>query len=251
MSFIDIDNIIMNYRDGESEQLALNNISFSVSKGEFLCIIGSSGCGKTTLLRIMAGFLRPTNGRVLYNGKELLKPRMEYAFIFQNQEQLFPWKTALQNVLYPLKLKKVDKGIQMRLAEEYFNKVNLNFNDDSSKYPHQLSAGMKQRVTLARALAMNPSLLFMDEPFSSVDKYIRDNLHKVLLQLWKEFNLTIIFITHDIDEAIRLSSRIIILGKGHHGIVGDFKNNVVGERYPTDNGYSELWNTLYNGIGNG
>lgn len=251
MKYMDIDCITMKYKNEEKEQIVLKNVSFSIEKEAFVCIVGASGCGKTTLLRIMAGFSMPTNGKVMCNGKEVKKPWMEGAFIFQEQDQLLPWKTARQNIIYPMKINKIAKQEREVKANEYFTRVGLNIEKDSPKYPHQLSVGMKQRVAIARALAMQPEILFMDEPFSSVDKYTRDKLHDDLLKLWNELNLTIVFITHDIDEAIRLANRIIILGKNFTGIVGDYINNVEGERRPTDGGYSELWNSIYNGIKGG
>jgi NitT/TauT family transport system ATP-binding protein len=245
---LDIDCVTMRYNHNETEQIVLNDVSLSVEKGTFLCIVGASGCGKTTLLRIMAGFTKPTHGSVSCNGKKVEKPWMEGSYIFQEQDQLLPWKTANQNVAYPMQIKNVSKKDREIKADEYLAKVGLDIEKDSKKYPHQLSVGMKQRVAIARALAMQPEILFMDEPFSSVDKYTRDKLHEDFLKLWKGLNLTVVLITHDIDEAIRLSSRIIILGKNYTGIIGDYINNVGGERHPTDEGYPELWNSIYNGI---
>ncbi|GHU47495.1 nitrate ABC transporter ATP-binding protein [Clostridia bacterium] len=248
MKFMSIEGISMVFKNSNKEQMIFKNISFFVEKGDFVCFVGASGCGKTTLLRIMSGLTQPTSGRVIFEGIEVKKPWMEGAFVFQDQDQLLPWKTAKQNVLYPMILKRIKKQEAEKKANKYLSMVGLNIDNDSMKYPHQLSAGMKQRVAIARALAMQPEILFMDEPFSSVDKHTRDTLHSDLIDLWRELKITIIFITHDIDEAIRLSNRIIVLGNKFNGIIGDYTNSVKGNRFPTNKGYSELWEQLYIGI---
>ena len=248
MKYMDIVNVDKNFNSNNEEHKVLMSINFSIEKGDFICIVGSSGCGKTTLLRIMAGFEKPTNGKIFCNGEKIKKPRMKGAFIFQEHDQLLPWKTAINNVTYPLMLKSMTKKDRERKAEEYFNLVGLDFANDSKKYSHHLSGGMKQRVAIARSLAMQPEILFMDEPFSSVDAYIRDILNEKLLSIWKELELTIVFVTHSIDEAIRLSTKIIVLGGKPAGIVGNYTNSVKGQRRPTDDGYSKLWDSLYSSI---
>lgn len=190
------------------------NLSFGVNKGEFLCILGPSGCGKSTLLKEIAGFEKKDSGYITLNGNEISKTEINRIMVFQDFDQLFPWKTVLQNVIFPLKLNKIGNSNfeKERIARKYLAMVKLE--DFCDYYPHQLSGGMKQRVALIRALVIKPEILLMDEPFGSVDAQTRDELQNMLLSIWRRFNVTIIFVTHDIHEAILLSNRIIVMGKG-------------------------------------
>jgi len=244
MKHLHIDNVSKSFTIDNKKNKVLNNLNFEISKGEFICVVGASGCGKTTLLRILGGFEKPTKGDVICNNEKISKPKMKYAYVFQDFNQLLPWKTVKQNIIYPLILSNsyTKKECEAK-ADEYLNLIDLK--EYENYYPYALSGGMKQRVAIARALAMQPEVLFMDEPFSSVDNQTREKLHEELLNVWKELGLTIVFVTHNIEEAIRLSTRIVVLGNKPANIIETFNNNVSGKKSPADNGYSKLWNDLH------
>jgi NitT/TauT family transport system ATP-binding protein len=185
---------------GEVEAIA--DISFEVSAGEFVCVVGPSGCGKTTLLKCISGLLEPSAGSVALDG-----PRDTLALVFQEYSRsLFPWMTVRQNVAFPLRRK---KNVPKAVVEETLSSVGLEGAID--RYPWQLSGGMQQRVAIARALAYQPSLLLMDEPFASVDAQTRADLEDLVLKVRRQYDVTILFVTHDIDESVYLSDRIVVL----------------------------------------
>jgi NitT/TauT family transport system ATP-binding protein len=190
---------------------AFKDITFSVGQGEFVALIGPSGCGKSTLLHIMAGLSRPTSGAVRLAGEEIDAPRPEMMFVFQQYtKSIFPWKTVLENVLLGVKY----HSTRSRQALEKFCLEQLDLvglRHYPNYYPYQLSGGMQQRVAIARALARRPKILLMDEPFSALDAMMRVELQDLLLQLWSELKLTIVFVTHDLDEALYLAQRVIML----------------------------------------
>ncbi|GHU36031.1 nitrate ABC transporter ATP-binding protein [Spirochaetia bacterium] len=223
---------------------ALKSINLSIVQNEFVCIIGQSGCGKTTLLKIMAGFEKATTGRVLCNGSEMVSPRMVCAFVFQGFDQLLPWKTVKQNVIYPLFLSGYgNKKMCSDKADAFLAMAGIENPDIKNRYPNMLSGGEKQRAAIARALAMQPKIILMDEPFSSLDDRIRELLHNNLLSVWRNMDITVVFITHNIEEAIHLSTRVIILKKSK-GVVLDVQNPVAGNKTPTDDGYVHFWQQL-------
>jgi NitT/TauT family transport system ATP-binding protein len=215
---IEILNVNKSFSKGKDMLKVLDNISFSVNKGEILCILGSSGCGKSTLLRLLGGFDAPDSGSIVVDGEVVGKPSPDSILVFQEFNQLFPWKTVLHNVIYPLKVNKKCQNEQARRkhAEKYLEMVKLE--GFSSSFPHHLSGGMKQKAALARALALQPSMLLMDEPFGSLDALTRQSLQTVLLEAWKKTGVTIIFVTHDIQEAIILADRILVMDKNPGGI---------------------------------
>ena len=181
-----------------------------MSEREFVCVVGPSGCGKTTLLKCMSGLLAPTAGRVLLDDKPVTGPPEEMALVFQEYSRsLMPWLTVRDNVELPLRHKKLDKPERARLVEEAVEAVGLERNLD--RYPWQLSGGMQQRVAIARALAYQPQILLMDEPFASVDAQTRADLEDLILQVRERYDVTIVFVTHDIDESVYLSDRIVVL----------------------------------------
>jgi NitT/TauT family transport system ATP-binding protein len=188
--------------------LALDRLSLNVKEGEFLCIVGPSGCGKSTLLNIMAGLDRPTSGQIWTNGKLLDGPVHGHILIFQ-ELGLFPWLTARENVEFGLKMRGMKDQERRERARYYLRLVHLSKFEDS--YLHQLSGGMKQRIALARALALEPELLLMDEPFAALDAQTRDRLHEELERIWQETNSTIVFVTHNVREAVRLGERVLLL----------------------------------------
>jgi len=215
-NIIQIQNVSRSYhRNHDSEvTVALEDITFSIEEGEFFCILGPSGCGKSTLLNLMGGFEQPDKGEIVIDGKKVEKPDMQYISMFQ-QYGLLPWRSVIDNVRLGLELQDLTKDEQMERAEEYIALVGLE--DVHDKSINELSGGMKQRVAIARALAVKPKILFMDEPFGALDEMTRRKLEKELLRIWKHENVTIVFVTHNIDDAIYLGDRIAIMGSspGH------------------------------------
>jgi NitT/TauT family transport system ATP-binding protein len=199
-------------RTFQSEQgrvVALDRISFKAHKREFVCLIGASGCGKSTLIRILAGLDSPTSGAVLLDGHEVRGPGSDRGMVFQGYT-LFPWRTVLDNVTFGLEVGGMSSLQAKQQAREWIELVGLaRF---AGAYPHQLSGGMKQRVAIARALANHPRILLMDEPFGALDAQTRAQMQSYLLQIWRQVDITILFVTHDLDEAIYLADRIVVLG---------------------------------------
>ncbi len=206
-----IEELYHTYVSTDSEQTlpALANINLTVADGEFLCLIGPSGSGKSTLLNIMAGFITPTQGTIKLDNRRVNQPSPERGVVFQDHN-LFPWLTVLENVAFGLHCQGVPRQRAYRIAQEMLTLVDLA--DYSFFHPHQLSGGMKQRVALARVLVLDPLVLLMDEPFNAVDPQTRRKLQDQLLTLWKQHRKTIIFVTHNVDEAIYLADRVAIFG---------------------------------------
>jgi NitT/TauT family transport system ATP-binding protein len=198
------------YGSGERATHAIADVSFSVAEREFVCVVGPSGCGKTTLLKCAAGLMRPTRGETILRGRRVESPPEEMALVFQEYSRsLMPWTSVRNNVLLPLRHKKLSRQERKRLVEEAVEAVGLSRSLD--RYPWELSGGMQQRVAIARALAYQPSILLMDEPFASVDAQTRADLEDLVLQVRDEFDVTILFVTHDIDESVYLSDRVVVL----------------------------------------
>jgi len=193
---------------GGGNVVALNDVSFSVREGEFVCIVGPSGCGKTTLLKIIAGLERPTSGVVTLDGKPVSGPGRDRCMVFQ-EYALFPWRTVLKNITFGLENLGIPKEERLKIAKRYIELVGLQGFED--RYPHELSGGMKQRVGIARALAIEPEVLLMDEPFGSLDAQTRNMLQKELLEIWEKTQKTILFVTHSVDEAVFLADKIVVL----------------------------------------
>ncbi len=198
-------------RDGQGDLEALREVTVSVRRGEFVSIVGPSGCGKTTLLSCIAGLRSKSGGRVFLNGTEVTAPPKEMALIFQEYGRtLLPWKSVLDNVIFGMENRpEISRQDYQRLAREALLRVGLEGHERS--YPWQLSGGQQQRVAIARGLANGPDILLMDEPFASVDAQTRTELEDLLLKVWTEFSRTILFVTHDIEEAVYLSDRVIVL----------------------------------------
>jgi len=206
---VGLKDICLSYRTQHGERLlALDHINLQVRAGEFLCIVGPSGCGKSTLLHLIAGLHRQTSGEVLIDGKPVQKPGTDRILIFQ-ELGLFPWLTVGQNVEFGMKMKGIGKAEREEKTRYYLRLVHLSKFQKS--YTHQLSGGMRQRVALARALATEPDVLLMDEPFAALDAQTRDLLHEELERIWAETGRTIIFVTHNVREAIRLGDRVVLL----------------------------------------
>ena len=198
----------------------LDDFDLSMEPGEFVSLIGPSGCGKTTALRIVAGLLEQSSGTVVVDGKPSTGPSRDKAIVFQHFN-LLPWRTAIDNVAYGLELHGIPKAKRMETAREYLDLVGLTAS--ASKYPAELSGGMRQRIGIARALAIHPKLLLMDEPFGALDALTREHLQGQLARICAERNLTTLFVTHSIDEAIYLSDRVVVMGVQPGRIIAEFK----------------------------
>lgn len=188
--------------------LALNNVSCEIRNGEFFCIIGPSGCGKTTLLHMIAGFTMPSSGEVCYHGRPITQPGPDRIVIFQ-EYGLFPWMTVAENIAFGLEAKGIDARMRRDLVRSYVDLVQLRGFED--RYPHQISGGMKQRVGIARALAPDPEVVLMDEPFGALDSLTRDLMQEEILRVWERTRKTFVLITHNIEEAIFLGDRVMVM----------------------------------------
>jgi NitT/TauT family transport system ATP-binding protein len=197
----------------------LDDFNLDVRPGEFVSLIGPSGCGKTTALRIVAGLLTPSSGAVVVNGKKSTGPSRDKAIVFQHFN-LFPWRTAIDNVAYGLEIHGVKKQERLKIAAEYLDLVGLSAS--AKQFPAQLSGGMRQRIGIARALAISPKLLLMDEPFGALDALTREYLQGQLAKICEERQLTTLFVTHSIDEAIYLSDRVVVMGVQPGRIIKEF-----------------------------
>jgi NitT/TauT family transport system ATP-binding protein len=207
---LEIETLSKTYGTGPKVTRAIGSVSLTVDEGEFACVVGPSGCGKTTLLKCIAGLLKPTSGEVLLRGKRVAGPPEQMALVFQEYSRsLMPWASVRNNVLLPLRHKKLKTAERRALVEEALEAVGLTTFIDH--YPWQLSGGMQQRVAIARALAYQPTILLMDEPFASVDAQTRGDLEDLILRVREEFGITILFVTHDIDESVYLADRVVVL----------------------------------------
>ena len=205
---IEVENLSITFTQDQSEMTALKDVSLGIEKGEFICLLGPSGCGKSTLLNAMAGFLKPSKGSVKIDGQTVQRPSISYVTIFQNYG-LLPWRNVEKNVALGLEAKKVPKEEQKQIVQKYIDLVGLTGSE--KKRPSQLSGGMQQRVAIARALAVDPEILFMDEPFGALDAITRMKLQDDILDICHRTKKTIVFVTHDIEEAIFLADRVIIM----------------------------------------
>jgi NitT/TauT family transport system ATP-binding protein len=210
MAILEIEHLGKTYGAGEKATHAVGDVTFSVEDGEFVCVVGPSGCGKTTLLKCVAGLLPPSRGEVRLRGRRVTEPPEQLALVFQEYSRsLMPWLSVRNNVLLPLRHKRLARGERGRLVEESLESVGLTRFIDH--YPWQLSGGMQQRVAIARALAYQPSILLMDEPFASVDAQTRGDLEDLILQVRDDYGITILFVTHDIDESVYLADNVVVL----------------------------------------
>ncbi|MFM0316286.1 ABC transporter ATP-binding protein [Paraburkholderia nemoris] len=205
-----VEHVNLEYRTRERIVRATHDVSFDVYGGDRFVLLGPSGCGKSTLLKAVAGFIQPTSGSISLDGEAVRSPGADRIVVFQEFDQLPPWKTVLQNVAFPLRVaKKLSRAEAKERALHYLDKVGLA--SFANAYPHTLSGGMKQRVAIARALAMQPRVLLMDEPFAALDALTRRKMQEELLRLWGEVNFTLLFVTHSIEEALVVGNRILLL----------------------------------------
>ncbi len=209
MSHIEVRDVSLTYVTPGGTVAALDTVGFTMAASEFLCVVGPSGCGKSTLLNLMAGFLTPSSGAISIGGKAVGGPGFDCGVVFQDFAQLFPWRTALGNVSFGLEMKGVDKRERERIALEQLRLVGLE--KFAGYYPHHLSGGMQQRVAIARSLAYNPAVLLMDEPFAALDALTRDEMQRLLADVWRETRKTIVYVTHNVAEAVYLADRVIVM----------------------------------------
>lgn len=231
-----IDNVNKTFMNNRSEHKVLEDINLNVAQGEFVSLLGPSGCGKTTLLTIMGGFQKSDEGTVFLDGKKVEKPGVDRAFIFQNYA-LFPWKTIKENVLFPMKQQKVSKVEREKRLEMLLEMCDLKGKENM--YPHQLSGGMKQRVAIIRALACDPQVLLMDEPLGAVDFKMRQNLQEELENIWTKNKITAVMVTHDVDEAVYMSDRVIVMSRNKGQILEDLKIDLQRPRNREESEYEQ------------
>ena len=227
-----VSGVTISYPTENGTFTAVEDVSFSVGRGEKFILLGPSGCGKSTLLKSIAGFMPPARGSVELEGRSVSRPGPDRVVVFQEFDQLLPWKTVMGNVMYPLRVaKRMTEEAARREAARFIGMVGLDRFTES--YPHQLSGGMKQRVAIARSLAIDPAMLLMDEPFASLDALTRRKMQEELLGIWEATKKTILFVTHSIQEAVLLGDRILVLSKGPGRVRRVMDNPAAGQRETT------------------
>jgi ABC-type nitrate/sulfonate/bicarbonate transport system ATPase subunit len=209
MPHIEVRNVSLVYDTPAGRVTGVDGVSFDIEQSQFLCLVGPSGCGKTTLLNIIAGFLSPTSGEIRIGGELVRGHGMDRGIVFQDFAQLFPWRTALGNVAFGLEMKGMGKAEREDIALKQLRLVKLE--KFAHSYPHHLSGGMQQRVAIARALAYNPAVLLMDEPFAALDALTRDAMQRLLADVWRETRKTVVYVTHNVAEAVYLADRVIVM----------------------------------------
>jgi NitT/TauT family transport system ATP-binding protein len=223
MSVLEVENVTKTFLMEKSKILVLDDVSFSVGNDEFVCLVGPSGCGKSTILRIIAGLEKADSGKILFRGQAIAKPTPKIAMVFQ-LFGLLPWKTALENVEVPLEVLGMEKEKRKHISEEFLNMVGLE--GFQNTYPHDLSGGMKQRVGIARALALKPDVLLMDEPFSSLDELTAKTLRELVLDFWRNPTLptnTFVMVSHNVEEAVFMADRVIVMSPRPGRVIGEVK----------------------------
>jgi len=226
LSVLDVENVTKTFVMEKSKILVLHNVSFSAGNDEFVCLVGPSGCGKSTMLRIIAGLEKADSGKILFRGQPITHPTPKITMIFQ-LFGLLPWKTALENVEVPLEVLGMEKEKRKPIAEEYLRMVGLEGFEKT--YPHDLSGGMKQRVGIARALALKPEVLLMDEPFSSLDELTAKTLRELVLDIWRNPALptnTFVMVSHNVEEAVFMADRVIVMSPRPGRVIGEVKIDI-------------------------
>jgi NitT/TauT family transport system ATP-binding protein len=245
MALLELKQVSKSYQHAKGSLRVLNEISFGVERGEFIAIVGPSGCGKSTLLRIINGIVPPTSGQVLYNGQQVDDINPECAMVFQSFA-LLPWLSVKANIELGLEARRIAPAERERLVTHYIDKVGLDGFEEA--YPRELSGGMRQRVGLARALAVEPAVLLMDEPFSALDALTAIGLREELLDLWQAADSpvkTIIMVTHIIEEAVELADRILVLSTGPGRLVGDIKVELQRPRDRRGESFNQLTDQVF------
>lgn len=235
---LSIRNLTKVFSSQGTHDMVLKDLSLSIKEREFVCILGPSGCGKSTLLRCIAGF-ESFEGKIHCDGKKTTAPGTDRIMVFQDYNQLFPWKTVEGNVQYPLKIQGIRNRNELKdISDTYLQKVGLN--GYQRYYPHELSGGMKQRVAIAKALALRPKVILMDEPFAALDAITRNKLQAELTTIFTQENITVLFVTHNIQEAITLGTRLILMGRGGKVAIDEI-NPLPKPVRPSLPGYGEMW----------
>ena len=230
MPHIEAANVALIYDTPSGLVPAVEDVSFGIETSEFLCIVGPSGCGKSSLLNIIAGFLTPTRGEIRIGGRPVTGHGLDRGVVFQDFAQLFPWRTALGNVTFGLEMKGVGKAEREELARRQLALVKLE--KFAQSYPHHLSGGMQQRVAIARALAYNPSVLLMDEPFAALDALTRDEMQRLLADVWRETRKTVVYVTHNVAEAVYLADRVLVMTPHPGKVKADVRIELARPRNP-------------------
>ncbi|WP_232701989.1 ABC transporter ATP-binding protein [Halobacterium wangiae] len=246
---VSISNLEKVYDDGAERTVAVEDLSFDIEGGEFASIVGPSGCGKSTLLYLVAGFLEETSGTIEVDGTPIDGPGTDRGVVFQDYA-LFPWRTVMENVTYGLEEQGVPKEERRSTAQKYIDMMDLSGFEDN--YPKELSGGMKQRVGLARTLAYEPKILLMDEPFGALDQPLREALQDQLIDIWGDLDKTVVFVTHDVEEAVYLSDRVMVMTR-HPGTKKtvtdvDLDRSQSREEIITSDEFNETKNTVWKSL---
>ncbi|MDO5742240.1 ABC transporter ATP-binding protein [Vagococcus lutrae] len=218
-TIIEMNNVSVRYESNQNSVQAIEKVNMEIQKGEFVCLVGPSGCGKSTLLKTIAGYLQPTEGEVLMHGEAIQGPDWKRGVVFQSPT-LYPWLTIEDNIRFGPTVRHLDEKIIEELTEKYLEEVGLA--DFSKNYPFELSGGMKQRVSLARVMINEPELMLMDEPFSALDAMTRKKMQDFLSDLWRKNHQTVLLITHDIEEALRLGTKVVVMSANPGRLVETF-----------------------------
>ncbi|BDG09315.1 ABC transporter ATP-binding protein [Anaeromyxobacter paludicola] len=229
-----------------NEVVALDNVSIDVHQGEFVCLLGPSGCGKTTLLYALAGHIAPSGGRITIDGQEVSGPSPERMLVFQ-EPALFPWLSVKQNLTFPLRARGLSRAEASARALEFIHLVQLDGFERAQ--PHELSGGMRMRVSLARALAMDPQVLLMDEPFGALDAQTRDQMHRLLQRIWMRDQKTVVFVTHNVREALVLGDRVVVMAARPGRVIHDLDVHIPRPRDPDDDALVQLSRRIREEIG--
>ncbi|MFM1514325.1 ABC transporter ATP-binding protein [Helcococcus ovis] len=219
---IKLNNVSLVYNENLRNTHAISNINLEINKSDFIVVLGPSGCGKSSLLKLIAGFIKPSNGKVLKNNVEILAPGHDRGVVFQSTN-LYPWLNVEDNIKYGLKIAKTEKHVMNNLVDEYLEKTKLL--EYRKHYPFELSGGMQQRVALSRTLITSPDIVLMDEPFGALDAITRSSMQAFIRKMWFNESQTFFMITHDIDEALKLANRVIVMSKSPGTIIKEFKIN--------------------------
>jgi NitT/TauT family transport system ATP-binding protein len=244
---IEIASVGYEYTGAAGAVAALRGVSFDVGASEFLCLVGRSGCGKTTLLNLVAGFLSPTTGEIRIGGRAVSGKGVDRGVVFQDFAQLFPWRTAQRNVEFGLEMKGVGAAERAETARRFLRLVDLE--RFAAAYPHELSGGMQQRVAIARALAYNPSVLLMDEPFAALDALTRDEMQRLLVDVWAQTKKTVLYVTHNVAEAVYLADRVIVLSPHPGTVTAEVRIALPRPRDPLSVPFLEFQRTIVGHLG--
>ena len=247
MHEIELRNVHYQYDGTDRQVLALRDVSLAVEASEFLCLVGQSGCGKTTLLNLVAGFLAPSAGDILIGGKRVTGKGFDRGIVFQDFAQLFPWRTARRNVEFGLEMKGVPRDQRGEVAMNFLRLVGLE--KFANAFPHELSGGMQQRVAIARALAYNPTVLLMDEPFAALDALTRDEMQRFLVDVWRETKKTVLYVTHNVAEAVYLADRVLIFSPHPGTVKAEVRITLPRPRDPLSVAFLESQRTIVSHLG--